>query len=300
MQEQRELVALPGELRRRRTRPADRRYSVGGARHAHARERARGELNERSGVSLLARRLAGDRVGTVSLSGLRTKAVTDRSLRERARDDPLSRRTARAENHDVHACPPGRRLPYATPRWHAPAIRQVTMDRRSFVHSFAASLVGASALRRSGSPSSRSTALVSSCTPFESRCGRIPKRTLAAVRAIGYTDVELLWSFGNFGRTPQQVRRVARPRRTSRSVGAHRAGDPAQGLGQESRRRQAARPRIPDRPQVFRRRRTTRSSNGGSGRIDSTWPGRRRGERGSGSHSTMNPITSSRSTARFR
>jgi sugar phosphate isomerase/epimerase len=35
---------------------------------------------------------------------------------------------------------------------------------------------------------------------------RDPERTLAAVRAIGYTDVELLWSMGNFGRTPQQVR----------------------------------------------------------------------------------------------
>lgn len=33
-----------------------------------------------------------------------------------------------------------------------------------------------------------------------------PERTLAAVRAIGYRDVELLWSFKNFGRTPQQVR----------------------------------------------------------------------------------------------
>jgi sugar phosphate isomerase/epimerase len=33
-----------------------------------------------------------------------------------------------------------------------------------------------------------------------------PDRTLAAVRAIGYTDVELLWSFNNFGRTPEQVR----------------------------------------------------------------------------------------------
>ena len=31
------------------------------------------------------------------------------------------------------------------------------------------------------------------------------ERTLAAIRAIGYTDVELLWSFGNFGRTPAQV-----------------------------------------------------------------------------------------------
>jgi sugar phosphate isomerase/epimerase len=33
-----------------------------------------------------------------------------------------------------------------------------------------------------------------------------PERTLAAVRAAGYTDVELLWSFGNFGRTPAQVK----------------------------------------------------------------------------------------------
>jgi len=33
-----------------------------------------------------------------------------------------------------------------------------------------------------------------------------PEATLAAVRAIGYSDVELLWSFGNFGRTPEQVR----------------------------------------------------------------------------------------------
>ena len=34
---------------------------------------------------------------------------------------------------------------------------------------------------------------------------RDPDRTLAAIRAIGYTDVELLWSFGNFGKTPAQV-----------------------------------------------------------------------------------------------
>jgi sugar phosphate isomerase/epimerase len=35
-----------------------------------------------------------------------------------------------------------------------------------------------------------------------------PDRTMAAVRAIGYTDVELLWSFNNFGRTPEQVRAI--------------------------------------------------------------------------------------------
>lgn len=35
---------------------------------------------------------------------------------------------------------------------------------------------------------------------------RDPEATLAAVRAAGYEDVELLWSLGNFGRTPEQVR----------------------------------------------------------------------------------------------
>jgi sugar phosphate isomerase/epimerase len=35
---------------------------------------------------------------------------------------------------------------------------------------------------------------------------RDPERTLAAVRAIGYDAVELLWSFDNFGRTTEQVR----------------------------------------------------------------------------------------------
>jgi len=34
--------------------------------------------------------------------------------------------------------------------------------------------------------------------------------TLTAVREMGYADVELLWSFNNFGRTPQQVRDVLR------------------------------------------------------------------------------------------
>jgi sugar phosphate isomerase/epimerase len=33
-----------------------------------------------------------------------------------------------------------------------------------------------------------------------------PEKTLAAVRAIGYTDVELLWSFKNFGQSTKEVR----------------------------------------------------------------------------------------------
>lgn len=35
-----------------------------------------------------------------------------------------------------------------------------------------------------------------------------PDGTLRAVRAMGYTDVELLWSFDNFGRTTAQVKAV--------------------------------------------------------------------------------------------
>src|SRR5256885_15073741 len=47
-----------------------------------------------------------------------------------------------------------------------------------------------------------------------------PERTLAAVRAMGYSDVELLWSFGNFGRTTEQVR-AALDREALRAPTAH-------------------------------------------------------------------------------
>jgi sugar phosphate isomerase/epimerase len=63
-------------------------------------------------------------------------------------------------------------------------------------------------------------ALTGSVTAARARLGRIglelysvrdamardPEGTLAAVHAMGYEDVELLWSFGNFQRTPRQVR----------------------------------------------------------------------------------------------
>ena len=45
-------------------------------------------------------------------------------------------------------------------------------------------------------------------------------RTLAAVRAIGYTDVELLWSFNNFGKTPAEVK-AALQREGLRAPSAH-------------------------------------------------------------------------------
>jgi sugar phosphate isomerase/epimerase len=80
------------------------------------------------------------------------------------------------------------------------------MNRRTFVQSLAAAGIGAAA-----SPALPMTAKKLDRIGLElysvRRAMRAdPERTLAAVRAIGYTDVELLWSFGNFGRTTQQVR----------------------------------------------------------------------------------------------
>jgi sugar phosphate isomerase/epimerase len=49
---------------------------------------------------------------------------------------------------------------------------------------------------------------------------RDPERTLAAVRAMGYDDVELLWTLGNFGRTAAQVR-AALDREGLRAPSAH-------------------------------------------------------------------------------
>ena len=45
-------------------------------------------------------------------------------------------------------------------------------------------------------------------------------RTLATVREIGYTDVELLWSFDNFGKSPAQVK-AALEREGLRAPSAH-------------------------------------------------------------------------------
>jgi sugar phosphate isomerase/epimerase len=70
-----------------------------------------------------------------------------------------------------------------------------------------------------------------------------PERTLAAVRAMGYDDVELLWSFGNFGRSAAQVR-AALDKEGLRAPSAHvspailfvgweRSLDIAHRLGQE-------------------------------------------------------------------
>src|SRR5438477_295836 len=80
------------------------------------------------------------------------------------------------------------------------------MDRRSFVHSLAATLASASLARRFVPGGTKLDRIGLELYSVRDAMRRDPERTLAAVRAIGYSDVELLWSHGNFGRTPQQVR----------------------------------------------------------------------------------------------
>ncbi len=80
------------------------------------------------------------------------------------------------------------------------------MHRRTFVHALGASLAtGPWASRVMGSPR-RLNRIGLELYSVRDAMGRDPEGTLAAVRAMGYTDVELLWSFGNFGRTTEQVR----------------------------------------------------------------------------------------------
>src|SRR5215475_4173693 len=88
-----------------------------------------------------------------------------------------------------------------------PPRRSPTMtDRRTFLHSLAASLAGASLARRLPQSGSRLGRIGLELYSVRDAMKKDPEQTLAAVRAIGYSDVELLWSMGNFGRTPKQVR----------------------------------------------------------------------------------------------
>ena len=84
------------------------------------------------------------------------------------------------------------------------------MRRRDFVQAFGATFAGAAFLPRiAPSIAARKDHLWRvglELYSVRNAMKKDPERTLAAVRAIGYDDVELLWSFDNFGRTPQQVR----------------------------------------------------------------------------------------------
>ena len=80
------------------------------------------------------------------------------------------------------------------------------MNRRTFVHSITAAAVGLGAAPHRVLATRRLDRVGLELYSVRQAMSADPDRTLAAVRAIGYTDVELLWSFGNFGRSPQQVR----------------------------------------------------------------------------------------------
>ncbi len=88
------------------------------------------------------------------------------------------------------------------------------MPRRSFLASLGAGALGVGTVlsaRDGGATSAPSAAARLERIGLELYAVRKamkdnPEKTLAAIRAIGYTDVELLWSFKNFDRTPQQVK----------------------------------------------------------------------------------------------
>src|SRR6184192_470328 len=76
------------------------------------------------------------------------------------------------------------------------------MKRRAFIHTVGAAAAGG---LLPGLPADQLQRIGLELYAVRHAMSRDPEGTLAAVRAIGYTDVELLWSFGNFGRTPGQV-----------------------------------------------------------------------------------------------
>ncbi|HVB31464.1 MAG TPA: sugar phosphate isomerase/epimerase [Gemmatimonadaceae bacterium] len=80
------------------------------------------------------------------------------------------------------------------------------MHRRRFLQSLGASLAGAALAPRLPLGQRRLRRVGLELYSVRGAMKRDPEGTLAAVRAIGYDDVELLWSFDNFGRTPQQVK----------------------------------------------------------------------------------------------
>jgi len=81
------------------------------------------------------------------------------------------------------------------------------MKRRAFMHTLGAAAAGGllAPYRGTWASAGRLERIGLELYAVRKAMARDPERTLAAIRAIGYTDVELLWSFGNFGRTPAQV-----------------------------------------------------------------------------------------------
>ncbi len=79
------------------------------------------------------------------------------------------------------------------------------MKRRDFIQTVGAAAAGGMTLRAPLGFTKKLDRIGLETYAVRHAMAQDPERTLAAIRAIGYTDVELLWSFNLFGRTPQQV-----------------------------------------------------------------------------------------------
>ena len=80
------------------------------------------------------------------------------------------------------------------------------MKRRPFIQSMLVATSGALAFPRRLLAATRLERIGLELYAVRAAMRADPERTLAAVRAMGYADVELLWSFKNFNRKPEQVR----------------------------------------------------------------------------------------------
>jgi sugar phosphate isomerase/epimerase len=98
------------------------------------------------------------------------------------------------------------------------------MQRRAFVQTFGAGLAGAFVAPDRLLAAARLERIGLELYAVRAAMRADPNRTLAALRAIGYTDVELLWSFKNFGQSTEQVK-AALAREGLRAPSAHIAPD---------------------------------------------------------------------------
>ena len=79
------------------------------------------------------------------------------------------------------------------------------MKRRAFIQTLGAAATGGRVLPSQLRFPKRLDRIGLELYAVRHEMAKDPEKTLAAIRAIGYTDVELLWSFDNFHRTAAQV-----------------------------------------------------------------------------------------------
>src|SRR5882762_9806815 len=98
------------------------------------------------------------------------------------------------------------------------------MKRRAFVHTLGAAAAGGLLARFPRNPK-KLDRIGLELYAVRHAMAKDPEGTLAAIRAIGYTDVELLWSFNNFNRTPTQVAATLK-NEGLRAPSCHMSADP--------------------------------------------------------------------------